>query len=118
MELNKHEFGVLVSCSKDKNVDTNTLADKLDCSASDIENTYQRLTERGLIDNGCITSRGIEALAPYRVENAIIMAAGFSSRFAPLSYETPKGLLNVRGEIMIERQIRQPEFCSLITPIR
>lgn len=39
--------------------------------------------------------------------NAIIMAAGMSSRFAPLSYEKPKGLLNVKGEILIERQIRQ-----------
>ncbi len=39
--------------------------------------------------------------------NAIIMAAGTSSRFAPLSYEIPKGLLNVKGEILIERQIRQ-----------
>lgn len=35
------------------------------------------------------------------------MAAGTSSRFAPLSYEKPKGLLNVKGEILIERQIRQ-----------
>ena len=39
--------------------------------------------------------------------NAIIMAAGTSSRFAPLSYEKPKGLLRVRGEILIEREIRQ-----------
>lgn len=39
--------------------------------------------------------------------NAIILAAGTSSRFVPLSAETPKGLLEVRGEIMIERQIRQ-----------
>lgn len=39
--------------------------------------------------------------------NAIIMAAGTSSRFAPLSYERPKGLLEVKGEILIERQIRQ-----------
>ena len=39
--------------------------------------------------------------------NAIILAAGTSSRFAPLSYEKPKGLLNVKGEILIERQIRQ-----------
>ncbi len=39
--------------------------------------------------------------------NAIIMAAGTSSRFAPLSYEKPKGLLKVKGEILIERQIRQ-----------
>lgn len=39
--------------------------------------------------------------------NAIIMAAGTSSRFVPLSAEHPKGLLNVKGEILIERQIRQ-----------
>ncbi|MDT3365733.1 MAG: NTP transferase domain-containing protein, partial [Bacteroidota bacterium] len=39
--------------------------------------------------------------------NAIIMAAGTASRFFPISEETPKGLLDVRGEILIERQIRQ-----------
>ena len=39
--------------------------------------------------------------------NAIIMAAGTASRFAPLSYEKPKALLRVRGEVLIERQIRQ-----------
>ena len=39
--------------------------------------------------------------------NAIIMAAGTASRFAPLSYEKPKGLLSVKGAILIERQIRQ-----------
>ena len=39
--------------------------------------------------------------------NAIIMAAGTSSRFVPLSYEIPKGLLEVKGEVLIERQIRQ-----------
>lgn len=43
----------------------------------------------------------------YKVENAIIMAAGLSSRFAPLSYEYPKALLEVKGEILIERQIKQ-----------
>ena len=42
-----------------------------------------------------------------RVDNAIIMAAGTSSRFVPLSYEKPKALLEVKGEILIERQIRQ-----------
>lgn len=43
----------------------------------------------------------------YQVDNAIIMAAGVSSRFAPLSYEMPKALVRVKGEILIERQIRQ-----------
>lgn len=43
----------------------------------------------------------------YTVDNAIIMAAGLSSRFAPISYRTPKGLITVRGEVLIERQIKQ-----------
>ena len=52
-----------------------------------------------------------------KVDNAVIMAAGTSSRFAPLSYERPKALIEVKGEILIERQIRQildagvPQVC-------
>ena len=43
----------------------------------------------------------------YQVDNAVILAAGTSSRFAPLSYEMPKALIEVKGEVLIERQIRQ-----------
>ncbi len=43
----------------------------------------------------------------YKVDNAVILAAGASSRFAPLSYERPKALIEVKGEVLIERQIRQ-----------
>ena len=43
----------------------------------------------------------------YQADNAVIMAAGTSSRFAPLSFERPKALIEVRGEVLIERQIRQ-----------
>ncbi len=43
----------------------------------------------------------------YKVDNAVIMAAGTSSRFAPLSYELPKALITVKGEVLIERQIAQ-----------
>ena len=43
----------------------------------------------------------------HKVDNAIILAAGASSRFAPLSYERHKALIEVKGEVLIERQIRQ-----------
>ena len=49
----------------------------------------------------------------YAVDNAIIMAAGTSSRFAPLSYEIPKALIDVRGEVLIERQIKQLKEAGL-----
>lgn len=42
-----------------------------------------------------------------KVDNAIIMAAGTASRFAPLSFELHKALIEVKGEVLIERQIRQ-----------
>jgi CTP:phosphocholine cytidylyltransferase-like protein/thiamine kinase-like enzyme len=41
------------------------------------------------------------------MKNAIILAAGKSSRFAPFTYERPKGLFRVKGEVLIERQIEQ-----------
>lgn len=50
---------------------------------------------------------GVRLLRKYRVDSAVILAAGFGSRFVPLTYETPKGLLEVFGERMIERQIKQ-----------
>lgn len=43
----------------------------------------------------------------FKIDNAVILAAGTSSRFVPLSYEKPKALIEVKGEILIERQIRQ-----------
>ena len=57
--------------------------------------------------NACKRTIENEDKGMYHVDNAVIMAAGTSSRFAPLSYERPKGLITVKGEILIERQIRQ-----------
>ena len=54
-----------------------------------------------------LTSQGMEFLQQFRVDAALIIAAGFGSRFVPLTFETPKGLLEVYGERMIERQIKQ-----------
>ena len=38
---------------------------------------------------------------------AVILAAGKSNRFAPFTYEKPKGLFRVRNEVLIERQVEQ-----------
>ena len=54
-----------------------------------------------------VTEQGKEFLEQFRVDGALIIAAGFGSRFVPLTFETPKGLLKVFGERMIERQIKQ-----------
>lgn len=74
---------------------------------SDTETT-QLLQQKGWLNtDNTLTEAGQTVLEPYKVKHAIIMAAGMSTRFAPLSYEYPKALVTVKGERMIERQIRQ-----------
>ena len=43
----------------------------------------------------------------FKVDNAIIMAAGYSARCMPLSNVMPKGLFKIKGEVLIEREIQQ-----------
>ncbi len=88
------------------------LAQTMDISLGTANRLVKECTEQGLIaplEDGHyqVTAAGMELLEDYRVDGALIIAAGFGSRFVPLTFETPKGLLEVFGERMIERQIRQ-----------
>ena len=58
-------------------------------------------------DDAVQRAQAAARLAPYRVTNAVLMAAGYGSRLAPITDRTPKGLLRVRGEVLVERQIAQ-----------
>ena len=68
---------------------------------------FSNLVKRGYIMDNKLTSKALNALQPYKVNNAVILAAGASTRFIPLSLEQPKGLYEVRNEKLIERQICQ-----------
>ena len=87
------------------------LAKKLSLSLGTINTTMAKALDLGYItkeDYGYpLTQKGLDFLENYRVDAALFLAAGFGSRFVPLTYETPKGLLKVFGERMIERQIQQ-----------
>ena len=84
------------------------LAEQLEVSLGTINSLLKEMKEANWIDQeGHLSELGKEALEPFRVQNAVIMAAGMSSRFAPLSYEIPKGLLKVKGQRLIEREIEQ-----------
>ena len=71
--------------------------------------TTEKLIREACIDgrSGMLTEKGRGMLEPYRVDSAVILAAGSATRFVPLSLEQPKGLYEVRGERLIERQIQQ-----------
>lgn len=90
------------------------LAQALDLSLGTINTLIKECSLRKLIAQEKsiagtyeLTGAGDEFLEQFRVDGALIIAAGFGSRFVPLTFEMPKGLLEVFGERMIERQIRQ-----------
>ena len=104
----KNEFDILCCLAKDAGLTQREIAACCGVSLGAANALVRKLkTEKLVDDRNNITDAGLEALAPYRVRNAVIMAAGMSTRFAPLSYERPKGVLRVRGEVLVERQIRQ-----------
>lgn len=49
-----------------------------------------------------ISEKGLRALEPYRVRKAVILAAGFGSRLAPVTLDTPKPLVKVNGVRIID----------------
>ena len=105
--MTRNEFNLLYSVKKHGMQSQRKLKDLASVSTGYISKTIRTFTERGWIDGEGITEKGLEALRPYRVDNAVIMAAGMSTRFVPLSLEKPKGLLVVKNEVLIERQIEQ-----------
>lgn len=107
MGLSKREFAVLLALHDGKVASQRDVAAHADVSLGTVNTIMKKLHDEGLAEGFALTEAGAQALEPYKVDNAIIMAAGLSSRFVPLSYERPKGVLCVRGEVLIERQIRQ-----------
>lgn len=54
-----------------------------------------------------LLKKGVELLQKYRVNSAVILAAGFGSRFVPLTFERRKDSWRCSVNCMIERQISQ-----------
>lgn len=62
----------------------------------------ETLTASGLLSDGQITEAGLAALEPYRVKRMIIIAAGYGSRLRPITINTPKPLVRVHGQRIID----------------
>ena len=109
MELTKYQFDVLTYFEKNgKGKYTQRfLADKLKVSVGMINKTLEELKNIGALQldinlETSITQKGLKLLEPYQVRKAIIFAAGFGSRLAPVTLETPKPLVTVKGVRIID----------------
>lgn len=95
IKMTELEFDYIHAIHRNEDVTTFSSDVKLSCEKA------------GWTKNNKITKEGYEALKPYKVDNAIIMAAGRSRRCMPLSNYLPKGLFEIKGDTMVERQIKQ-----------
>ena len=108
--LSRSQFLVLAELEKRGGQSVREVARATGLSVGSVGSAIKAFKEDAppaLAHDNTLTEEGLKLLEPYRVQNAVIMAAGLSSRGAPISYEKPKGLLTVRGEVLVERQIRQ-----------
>lgn len=111
--MRKDEFYVLNSLYNGSIGRVGCSADLEQVRALNNHDTYKALEKQGLIFDSKLTEAGLKLLEPYKVNNAVILAAGASTRFIPLSLEQPKGLFEVKGERLIERQIQQLQSAGI-----
>lgn len=111
--MNKNEFYTLNSFYNGSIGRTECKADFDRNRALADNSALKSLVSKGFIADDTITPAGLQALEPYRVQGAVILAAGASTRFIPLSLEQPKGLFEVKGEPLIERQIEQLQAAGI-----
>ena len=106
--MNLHESTILRTLRKTPFVSQRTLAEACSLSVGAVNKAVNRLITDGYLDASCgLTAKAREEIARYSPRNAIILAAGFGMRMVPINLSTPKALIEVNGERLIERTIRQ-----------
>lgn len=103
MSLTRKQFDVLEKMApQTASVSQRDLEKLTGHSLGTINRVIKELTDAGYVSNGIITAAGLNALEPYRAKKAIFIAAGFGSRLVPITFNTPKPLVRVKGTRIID----------------
>lgn len=109
MNLSRFQFNLLTFLEENggDKYSQRQLADKLTLSLGTINRIIRETNELDYISTASdgrlfITEKGLKALEPYKVRKAIIIAAGFGSRMAPVTLDTPKPLVRINGVRIID----------------
>lgn len=106
MELTRKQFDILSTLAVAKeNLTQRQLEEMTGFSLGTINKIMKEFSEKNLVEDGVITSAGLDALEPYRAKRAIFIAAGFGTRLVPVTLNTPKPLVRVNGKRIIDTLI-------------
>ena len=106
--MNWLEYDILELIYSGKANDRKSLCGLSGHSSLMVERALEALIKEGFLTKNLeVTEYAKSEFVSHAPANAIILAAGFGMRMVPINLTTPKALLEVAGEPLIERLIRQ-----------
>ena len=106
--MNKQESDILNTLLLEPFINQRILAEVSGHSLGVVNRSLKELIKTDYLDDSIRpTVKAITEFKQKTPQRAIILAAGFGMRMVPINTEMPKGLLEVNGEPLIERIIKQ-----------
>ncbi len=108
MSLDRFEFEILSYLEREGegSFPIRQLSDTLCISGKAVEKGINSLKSTGLISENrgrlSVSGKGLDALEPYRVKRAIILAAGIGNRMMPATVDRPKPMVRINGIRIID----------------
>lgn len=106
--MNKQLLYVFQTKLKAPQLTQRELAKRLGISLGKINKLLEELKTYSLFNSDfSLTEKGKKYFKIHHPQRAVILAAGYGMRMVPINTEEPKGLLEINGEPLIERLIKQ-----------
>lgn len=106
LTLTKKQFDVLTFLERrNSKVNQRTISKATGMSLATVNRTVSALTELGYLRDYLVTDAGYEALEPYRAKRAVFLAAGFGHRMLPVTLNTPRPLIRIKGIRLIDTML-------------
>ena len=106
--MNAYEFDVMNIIAEQGYTNQRSIAEIAKYSLGRVNSAVKGLIDKEYLDQDFqLTAKALEEMALKKPKNAIILAAGYGMRMFPINRETPKGLLKIHEEQLVERVIRQ-----------
>ena len=106
--MNIQEADILLQLIREPYINQRILAEGSSHSLGIVNRSIKSLSEDGYLDTAIRPTekakKEVEMASPKR---AVILAAGFGMRMVPINTETPKAFIEIDGESLIERIIKQ-----------
>lgn len=106
--MNKQECDIINALIAEPYINQRILSETSGHSLGVVNRSLKVLIKEGYLDEWIRpTEKTVRELKSKAPRNAVILAAGFGMRMVPINTEVPKALLEVNGEPLIERIIKQ-----------